>query len=48
MFGFFRNRRRRKLLAEPFSPYWESILRRNVEEWFQTLAKRGRPRKKVK
>jgi len=30
MFGFFRNRRRRKLLAEPFSPYWESILRRNV------------------
>jgi hypothetical protein len=25
-----------------------TILRRNVEEWFQTLAKRGRPRKKVK
>jgi hypothetical protein len=25
-----------------------TIVRRTVEEWFQTLAKRGRPRKKVK
>ncbi len=30
MFGFFRNRRRRKMLAEPFPPYWEGILQRNV------------------
>jgi Mlc titration factor MtfA (ptsG expression regulator) len=30
MFGFLRNHRRRKLLAEPFPPYWEGILRKNV------------------
>ncbi len=30
MFSFFRTRRRRKLLAEPFPPWWEAILRRNV------------------
>jgi Mlc titration factor MtfA (ptsG expression regulator) len=30
MFGFFRDRRRRKLLAEPFPPHWEVLLRRNV------------------
>jgi Mlc titration factor MtfA (ptsG expression regulator) len=30
MFEFFRNHRRRKLLAEPFPPYWEGILRKNV------------------
>jgi Mlc titration factor MtfA (ptsG expression regulator) len=38
MFGFFRNRRRRKLLAEPFSPYWESILRRNVGHYSRLSA----------
>lgn len=30
MFGFFRQRRRRKLLAEPFPPWWDAILARNV------------------
>lgn len=30
MFSYFRNRRRRKLLAEPFPIRWEEILRRNV------------------
>lgn len=30
MFAFFRNRRRRKLLAEPFPQHWEVVLRRNV------------------
>jgi Mlc titration factor MtfA (ptsG expression regulator) len=30
MFSFFRNRRRQKLLADPFPPAWEAILRRNV------------------
>jgi Mlc titration factor MtfA (ptsG expression regulator) len=30
MFTFFRNRRRRKLLAEPFPPAWSAILARNV------------------
>ena len=30
MFGFLRNRRRQKLLAEPFPDWWEAILRRNV------------------
>lgn len=30
MFSFFRDRRRRKLLAEPFPPHWDAILRRNV------------------
>jgi hypothetical protein len=30
MFGFFRDRRRRKLLAEPFPPHWEVVLKRNV------------------
>ena len=30
MFAFFRNRRRRKLLAEPFPPHWDVVLRRNV------------------
>ena len=30
MFGFFTNRRRRKLLAAPFPPHWEVVLRRNV------------------
>ena len=30
MFSWFRNRRRRKLLAEPFPVRWEEILRRNV------------------
>lgn len=30
MFSWFRNRRRRKLLAEPFPSRWEAILQRNV------------------
>ena len=30
MFTWFRNRRRRKLLEEPFPPWWEVILQRNV------------------
>jgi Mlc titration factor MtfA (ptsG expression regulator) len=30
MFSWFRNRRRRKLLAEPFPPWWEAVLKRNV------------------
>jgi len=30
MFGFFRSRRRRKLLAEPFPSWWDAILARNV------------------
>lgn len=30
MFGFFRSRRRRKLLAEPFPSWWQAILTRNV------------------
>lgn len=30
MFSWFRNRRRRKLLAEAFPSHWEAILRRNV------------------
>ena len=30
MFGFLRNRRRQKLLAEPFPDWWDAILRRNV------------------
>lgn len=30
MFSWFRNRRRRKLLAEPFPVRWEAILKRNV------------------
>lgn len=30
MFAWFRNRRRRKLLEEPFPPWWETILQRNV------------------
>lgn len=30
MFSFFRKRRRRKLLDEPFPPWWEQILVRNV------------------
>ncbi len=30
MFGFLRDRRRRKLLAGPFPPHWEVLLRRNV------------------
>ena len=30
MFGFFRDRRRRKLLAEPFPTWWEAVLKRNV------------------
>lgn len=30
MFSFFRDRRRRKLLAEPFPPHWDVVLQRNV------------------
>lgn len=30
MFGFFRRRRRRKLLAQPFPTWWDAILTRNV------------------
>ena len=30
MFGFFQNRRRQKLLNEPFPEWWEAILHRNV------------------
>lgn len=30
MFNWLRDRRRRKLLAEPFPPHWEAVLRRNV------------------
>lgn len=30
MFHWFRDRRRRKLLAEPFPTWWEAILRKNV------------------
>lgn len=30
MFSWFRARRRRKLLAEPFPPWWEAVLRKNV------------------
>ncbi len=33
MFTFFRDRRRRKLLAEPFPPYWEAVLKRNVRHY---------------
>jgi Mlc titration factor MtfA (ptsG expression regulator) len=30
MFSWLRNRRRKKLLAEPFPPWWEAVLKRNV------------------
>ena len=30
MFSYFRNRRRRQLLAEPFPPGWVAILNANV------------------
>jgi len=30
MFGFIKNRRRRKLLDEPFPDWWDAILRRNL------------------
>jgi MtfA peptidase len=33
MFSFFRNRRRRRLLAQPFPAWWESILVRNVAHY---------------
>ena len=33
MFGFFQNRRRQKLLAEPFPEWWDALLRRNVAHY---------------
>ena len=30
MFSWLRNRRRKKLLAGPFPPWWEAVLKRNV------------------
>ena len=30
MFSYFRNRRRRRLLADPFPKWWEAVLVRNV------------------
>jgi len=38
MFTYFRDRRRRKLLAEPFPPYWETILHRNVAHYARLKA----------
>jgi Mlc titration factor MtfA (ptsG expression regulator) len=37
MFTWFRNRRRKKLLAEPFPPWWEAILKRNVGHYPRLL-----------
>ncbi len=37
MFSFFRNRRRRKLLDEPFPPWWDGILKRNVGHYQRLL-----------
>lgn len=37
MFSFFRNRRRRKLLDEPFPPWWDGILKRNVAHYPRLL-----------
>ena len=37
MFTWLRNRRRRKLLAEPFPPWWEAILKRNVGHYPRLL-----------
>jgi len=33
MFHWLRERRRKKLLAEPFPPYWETVLNRNVAHY---------------
>src|SRR5689334_13291335 len=33
MFHWFRDRRRRKLLTEPFPPWWLGILQRNVAHY---------------
>jgi Mlc titration factor MtfA (ptsG expression regulator) len=38
MFGFLRSRRRRKLLSEPFPPYWEAVLKRNVGHYLRLTA----------
>ena len=38
MFAWFRNRRRRKLLAEPFPTRWEEFLRRNVAHFSRLSA----------
>jgi Mlc titration factor MtfA (ptsG expression regulator) len=38
MFSWLRKRRRRKLLAEPFPPHWEAILRRNVAYYSRLAA----------
>jgi len=37
MFHWFRNRRRRKLLAEPFPDWWNAILERNVKHYSALL-----------
>ena len=45
MFGFFRDRRRRKLLSEPFPPHWDVLLRRNVGHYARlSAAERARLR----
>ncbi len=33
MFSWLRNRRRKRLLAEPFPPHWDAILRANVAHY---------------
>jgi hypothetical protein len=33
MFSWLRNRRRRRLLAEPFPPHWDATLRKNVKHY---------------
>lgn len=38
MFSWLRNRRRQRLLAEPFPPHWEAILRKNVAHYLRLSA----------
>jgi MtfA peptidase len=33
MFSWLRNRRRKRLLAEPFPPHWDAVLRNNVAHY---------------
>ena len=35
MFSWLRNRRRRRILAEPFPPHWDAVLRRNVAHYLR-------------
>lgn len=35
MFSWLRNRRRRRILAEPFPPHWDAVLRRNIAHYLR-------------